>query len=583
MSPLYSVVFSSRCTSTHHRLAMDALRHLRGDKAEKWADLFLVQYDAYLKGAKAPDDDFKDFKNHVLHVKDNYWGGADKAAEEWYARTVAALGAKKWKDAAYAAGVMSHYIVDPLQPFHTGQTETENVIHRAVEQSFSKSWGDFQAIIERDGGHKDVALPIGANWLSQTVRAGAEAANPHYNTIIDHYNFARGAKKPLEGMDDVLREAIAPLIARAAVTFARVLERAISEAAVKPPFVVPALDAFFASTTAPIQKILNSMADGNERAYVLKMFKEFEKTGKVAKTLPEDDRVVRAQYAAEVLKVPVAQLDAEKPRTIGAAHGAVIKAKPAAEPRVQKPARERPAPEEPEMSAPIEEAPAEAKPKKARAPRAKAEPKEPKPKAEKAPAAPRARKKKAEPVYDPHSPFAVLAPGGVLDRTASEDDLPPLHEPAPAPAPPPGVRLHRDDHIVDAPAIGPKAAARFEAIGFKTVADLLEASPEDIAKSLRQSHMTPPIIRDWQAQALLACTLPNVRSIDAQALVASDIRDAETLAKQDARKLLAAVDAFLQTPNGKNIARNAKAPTLDIVKAWIDAAKKTPKQASAAA
>ena len=83
--------------------------------------------------------------------------------------------------------------------------------------------------------------------------------------------------------------------------------------------------------------------------------------------------------------------------------------------------------------------------------------------------------------------------------------------------------------------------------------------------------------------ALLACTLPNVRSIDAQALVASDIRDAETLAKQDAKKLLAAVEAFLQTPNGKNIARNAKAPTLDIVKAWIDAAKKAPKQASVAA
>jgi hypothetical protein len=93
--------------------------------------------------------------------------------------------------------------------------------------------------------------------------------------------------------------------------------------------------------------------------------------------------------------------------------------------------------------------------------------------------------------------------------------------------------------------------------------------------------MTPPIIRDWQAQALLACTLPNVRSIDAQALVACGVRDQEALARQDAKKLLAMIDLYLKTPAGRNIARSAKPAGLDIVKAWIEAAKKTPKQSSA--
>ena len=556
MSLLYDVIFATRCTSTHHRLAVDALRHLDFPDAEKWQNLFLHFYDAYLKGAKAPDDTFKDFKNHVCHVKDNYWGGAPDEAERWYAATVKALAAKDWNNAVYSAGVMTHYIADPLQPFHTGQTEAENVIHRAVEQSFSKSYSVFQEMLEASGGYGQVSLPSGAGWIAKTVRMGAEASNPHYDIIIDHYDFKRGAKKPLEGLDDALRAAIAPLIGRAAITIARVLERAIAEAAVKPAFYAATLDGFFAQMGAPIAQIAGKIADGKEAALVQSMYKEFVKTGKVAKTLPDDDKEVRALYAAEVLKTPVAKLDAEKPRAIGAAHGQDIAGKPAPKPSPKPAAAKAPPAEKP----------------------AKAE----KPVKEKTAAAPRKRKKKAEPeaVYDPNSPFAVLAQGGALDAATHHDDA--LLDPPPAPPPAPGVRLHRDDLIIDAPAIGPKAAARFEAIGYKTVADLLDASPDDAAKSLRASHMTPPIIRDWQAQALLACTLPNVRSVDAQALVACDIRDIETLARQDAKKLAASIDSYLKTPAGKNIARSSKPATLDAVKAWIEAAKKAPKEAAAA-
>ncbi len=34
------------------------------------ADLLLANYGDYLKGAKDPDNLFKDFENHVLHVRD---------------------------------------------------------------------------------------------------------------------------------------------------------------------------------------------------------------------------------------------------------------------------------------------------------------------------------------------------------------------------------------------------------------------------------------------------------------------------------------------------------------------------------
>ena len=111
MSLLYAVVFASRCRSNHHRLALDALRRLRSRDGEAWRDLLLHYHDEYLKGAKAPDEVFKDFKNHVLHVRDGDWGGAIEACEEWYRRTVAALKKKEWDQAAWSAGVL-HYVVD---------------------------------------------------------------------------------------------------------------------------------------------------------------------------------------------------------------------------------------------------------------------------------------------------------------------------------------------------------------------------------------------------------------------------------------------------------------------------------------
>src|SRR5689334_20747733 len=123
MSLLYAVVFATRCRSNHHRIAVDALRHLQAPRADDWRELLLTHHKDYLEGAKAPDEEFKDFKNHVLHVRDKDWGGAVDATQEWYRRLVRALAEKDWKQAAWCAGVMSHYYVDPIQPFHTHQTE----------------------------------------------------------------------------------------------------------------------------------------------------------------------------------------------------------------------------------------------------------------------------------------------------------------------------------------------------------------------------------------------------------------------------------------------------------------------------
>ncbi|HWA23416.1 MAG TPA: DUF4332 domain-containing protein, partial [Caulobacterales bacterium] len=304
-------------------------------------------------------------------------------------------------------------------------------------------------------------------------------------------------------LDEAIERAIAPLIGLAAVTLARIYERAFAEAAIAPPMSPTGLDAFFTTMSAPINVIANKIADGAEKKLVLAMYAEFQKSGKVRATLPADDREVRALYALEVLNVPLSTLNAKWPREIGKAHG-----------QGEFPARGE------DIAAP---------------PR--------KPKAEK--------------------PEAIAPPAPAIAPAAPEPE---------AATPRPGPRLHREDPIVDAPSIGAKTAARLEAVGLRTVADLLAAEPEQAAKTVKVSHITPPVIRDWQAQAMLACAIPALRGFDAQVLVACGVRDLEDLAAQDAETIAGLVEDYLQTSEGKQMSRSSKPASRETIASWIEAA-----------
>jgi predicted flap endonuclease-1-like 5' DNA nuclease len=515
VSLLYSVVFATRARSNHHRLALDALMRLEGSEGAAWRDLFLHHYEPYLEGAKAPDDVFKDFKNHVLHVRDGYWGGAVEAAEEWQRRMVRALKAKDWKHAIYCAGVMSHYIVDPIQPFHTHQSEEEGVIHRAVEQSFSKAYAQMRTILLVDqGGWPTVALPVGADWLAQLIRAGAHASNKHYETIIEHYDFERGVKDPLSGLDQEIKDIIAGLIGLAVATLSRVLAQSFAEAQMRPPLVSTNLDIVFAAMAAPIGAVLAKIDDVKARAEVQAQYEEFRRTGKVRATLGDDDKVVRQLYATEVAKVELSSLDARWPREVGKAHGAGAPARATLKPK-QKP------------------------------PQAKAPPR----------------------------PKPQLKPRLDLDAVAPDVAAPakPEAEPqaAPKPVATPGANLAPEDNVIDAPSIGQKTAGRLQNIGVATVADLLAANPEKAAARLNARHITPNLVRDWQAQAALACALPGLRAIDAQLLVLAGVRDTELLAAQTLDGLISKLDQAARTQAAQDIMRGAQAPNKAQAERWI--------------
>ena len=162
--------------------------------------MFLASLTIALAGASAPDVTFKDFRNHVCHVREKCWGGAVESVETWYAHTIEALQNRQWAKAAFAAGALSHYYTDPLMPLHTAQTEEAGIVHRACDRSVFRSYDLLTAILERDlGGYPEIKVSSGPRWLAELVKNGARLSHEHYDVVIDHYNIQKGWKNPPAG------------------------------------------------------------------------------------------------------------------------------------------------------------------------------------------------------------------------------------------------------------------------------------------------------------------------------------------------------------------------------------------------
>lgn len=129
--------------------------------------------------------------------------------------------------------------------------------------------------------------------------------------------------------------------------------------------------------------------------------------------------------------------------------------------------------------------------------------------------------------------------------------------------------LEPSDPVVDAPGIGPKTAEQLHQLGIQTVADLLRVQAEPTATQLGQPRLTAEVVRHWQHQATLVCRVPNLRSHEAQILVACGLIDAEQLAHADAEALWQRVDQYCTSAEGRRLLRNGKKPELSQVAQWV--------------
>lgn len=609
MNLLELVIIAHRCRSTHHFIAFDALQLLKGKDAGAWKSLLLKHHTDLLRGAKAPDKEFRDFQNHVLHVQDGEWGGARDAAMKWYGKAVEALREQKWSKAAYALGVLTHYYADPIQPFHTAQSEEEGPVHRAMEWSIAKSRDAIKALIDQRG-YPNVLAGTETGFVADMVLAGAKYSNPHYQTFIDHYDLHKGVANPPEGLDQTLLDILADLIAYATAGVAVLFERAFAESGAKPKQVDLDMAGYFAALDIPIRKITKRMSDASDRRTVEAMYKEFVETGKVVKTLPADDKKIRALHCKHILRKPLEWLDAMPIRPIGTKHV---------------PREETELPVRYELK--IVPVPVETKETEAFFPRTPTVTPDPEvfdadedeaadveavePTKDAASEAPQASvvipfEKTAEAMLEPESeaqpeptPTASEAMLAEIDAAqadadgaeAVEDDSPEVEASAPEDAKaeteveaesddededdsPAANAMTLDSPVVDAPSIGPKTAARLEKVDIFTIGDLLNADPEETASALNVRYIKADTLTDWQDQTRLMVEAPGLRVLDSQILVGAGIRNAHDLADASATTVLKAATSFLDTPKGARVLWGGENNVdKDEVEHWIDLAK----------
>jgi predicted flap endonuclease-1-like 5' DNA nuclease len=522
MGLLYRIIYAAHAKGTHHKLALDALAHLDGPDAAVWRRLFLKHADTYMAGSKAPDDVFKDFKNHCLHPRDKFWGGAPATARQWYVKTVSALAEQKWSDAVHAAGILSHYVTDVVHPFHTAQSEAENSIHRAFEWSTAKSYDALKSAAS-GGAVGEVIVPDRADWLEEMLRQGAVRANRYYEKLIAHYDINRGVVDPPSGLDVVAQRIVGDLILYAARLYGVILGHALAEAQVQPPSVSLSIDLVLATLKIPVKLLAKRMADSADRKLVERMYDELRATGTVELTLPEDDRIMRDLHAAEVVGHTARVVAEAAPVSTLAARLAATRSEPADTPP-SPPAPVAPSSSQPDLIEPVASSKSDLRP-------------------------PRAR---AEPAMGGSVPS--IRPRAMAHST-------------------PRSRLALGDNVVEAPSIGPRMAERLAGLGVFTVQDLLNEQPAALAQAIQMSAITADTIADWQAQARLVCAVPGLTGTGAQLFVGAGYRDVDALAAADPDTLSSDLLAFAGSDKGRRILRDGAPPDLARIKGWAENAR----------
>jgi len=280
------------CRTTHHRMALDALPLVQSAPGQRLVANLLNHYDRYLTGSIDPDIRFRDYQNHGIHVDQDYWGGAPRVAHSWYDRLQRYLGERRYGDAAHAAGVLSHYYVDPLQPLHTKLCPRGKVIHRPLEWSIVAS---YDAIL-RDWIEQEmrviVRLSNRPTWLGEAILHGARFAHRHYDQIIQEYDLEAAQDDPQRGINRRLRLTLAQLVGLSITGWARILERAAKEAESRRQKPLPSPRLIRACLTAGLRSPRHAWWQRLERQAQAEamegLFREFSRRGTLVRHLPAE-------------------------------------------------------------------------------------------------------------------------------------------------------------------------------------------------------------------------------------------------------------------------------------------------------
>ena len=496
MNTIVAILRAAHCKSTHHFFAIDALDEVSSERGKSLANLLLANYSDYLQGAKDPDTVFKDFENHVLHVRDGYWGGAAKTAEKWLEKSYEQLNAGNWKAAAYAIGVLSHYFTDPFMPLHTQQSPRESIFHRPLEWSVCCAYQSIFKIASEDSGLESFPISSAKDWLTDGIIRGATLANRYYDPLMDDYDMKESGKHPELALSLDSKRLLARIFTWVLTAWGNAIDRIANDASVSIPNLSLALPTLLAGVQIPGKKIVAAMDTAQHRSEVEKILDEFQRTGSVVRNLTAEQKTV-IQVRKERPELCSNPVDLQRVLSSELFQKQIDSPKPL--PVAVRPIKDASPPAPPSHNVRIDT---------------------PEPKA----------------------------------KTATR------------------TQLNAGSPIVDAPAIGPKTAARLEAIGITAVQDLLSHDAETIAIELKTKWITARLVSQWQAQARLACQIERLSAAGAGLLVMAGIESAEDLARRDPTKTHAMLQAVAETVDGKRLLREQGPPPLKTVQRWSETA-----------
>ena len=549
MDTMVAILRAAHCKSTHHFFAIDSLWEVTTPRGMDLANLLLAHYADYLRGAKDPDTLFKEFENHVVHVADGYWGGAAKTGAKWLERVYRLLGSANWKDAAYAIGVLSHYFTDPFMPLHTAQSPRETVIHRPLEWSVCCCYQEIYQVCCADEQLEMFELQDGNDWLTDGIHRGATYAHQYYEILLDDYNMNEARRFPKLALGTESKKVLAQLFVAVQTAWGSALDRIACESTIAIPKTSLTLPTILAGVQIPTKKIVQAMESSERRAEVQNILDEYLTTGKVVRNLSIEQSTVQTvrklkpdlrASAKEIERIDV------KTQLADVIHPKVAITSPISVPKIVVPkivpttAVATPSLSENRPTAKIT---SQANPFVA-----------------------------LIPIVTEHKPDTTLVP-------KAKATLPKIPESENATTSK-RKRLTIVSPIVDAPAIGPKTAARFHAIGCHTIEDFLGRDSEQVAQELNTSWINSRLVFQWQKQSLLACQIDRMTAVGSGLLVLAGIDSASALANQNAMELQKRLESLSQTSEGKRLMRDKEAPLLKTVEHWIASAETAVKNAT---
>ena len=151
-------------------------------------------------------------------------------AHDWYDRMLQNLREENYADAAHAAGVLSHYFVDPLQPLHTMQCARGRVIHRPLEWSVCQTYDEILRLLIESDMRVVFELSHRRGWLGEAILHGARYASRQYNQIVQEYRPERRSRISTGWIKRSPAHTLAGLFGVSITGWARVLERAAGDA-----------------------------------------------------------------------------------------------------------------------------------------------------------------------------------------------------------------------------------------------------------------------------------------------------------------------------------------------------------------